>query len=360
MKPRIGLVGTSETVGIAHYHVLGLLADGRAEIAAVYSRDPARAAYFLSEHGLENVRVCTDYAQLLEHVDAVDICTPNFTHIDYVLGAIQANKAVLVEKPLALSVRDSRRAMDALQGKNLFNMVGFVLRYACVMQELRKLVQNELGRIYTFQSSYGGRRLANPAVPVEWRMIAKYSGAGALSDFGSHLIDLAYFTAGLTFNAVTGMATTVIPDRPANLEGITRVENDDQAAFVASTSDHALATFTVSRVGMDELKLLVVGENGLARVNMALPDEIHYLPARNGVYSSEPKIIKVPFQEPFNGWFVAQMKAFVDGLIGNATDVPDIRQGHYVETVLEAAAKACSSEAVQVQSAGIHSEDPTK
>lgn len=357
MKPKIGLVGTSQTVGIADYHVLGLLADGRAEIAAVYSRDSDRAARFLSKHGLENARACASYAQLLECVDAVDICTPNFTHIDYVLGAIHAGKAVFVEKPLALSASDSRRAVDALQGKNLFNMVGFVLRYAFVMQELRKLVRNDLGRVFTFQSSYGGRRLANPAISVEWRMIRKFSGSGALGDFGSHLVDLASFTADMTFESVSGMATTVIPDRPANPEGITQVENDDQAAFIACTAGQALATFTVSRVGMDELKLLVVGENGLARVNMAAPDEIYYFPAPKGVYSSEPKIIKVPSQKPFDGWFVTQMKAFIDGLTGKETDVPDIYQGHYVETVLEAASQACRRAAVQVESVGIRSMD---
>jgi len=348
MKPKIGIVGTGQTVGIAHYHALGLLADGRAEIAAVYDLDSAGAVRFLREHGLENARVCADYTQLLESVDAVDICTPNFTHIDYVLGAIQAGKAIFVEKPLALSAGDSRRAVEALQGRNLFTMVGFVLRYAFVMQELRRLVRNDLGRVYAFQGSYGGRRLANPAIPVEWRMIRKYSGAGALGDFGSHLIDLAAFIAGMTFEAVSGMAATIIPERPANAQGITRVENDDLAAFVARTAENALATFAVSRVGMDDLKLLVVGENGLARVDLASPDEIHYLPAPGGNYGPELKVIRVNAQKPFDGWFENQMRAFVDGLIGRESDAPDIYQGHYVETVLEAAAKACAGEHVRV------------
>ena len=213
MKPKIGLVGTGQTVGIAHYHVVGLLADGRTELAAVYSLDSDGAARFLREHGLENARICASYAELLDCVDAVDICTPNHTHIEYVLSAIEAGKAILVEKPLALSAADSRRAVEALQTKNVFNMVGFVLRYAFVIQELRKLVRNDLGRVYSFQGSYGGSRLANPTIPVEWRMLHKYSGSGALGDFGSHLIDLAYFTAGLTFESVSGMTATVISYR---------------------------------------------------------------------------------------------------------------------------------------------------
>lgn len=348
MKPRIGIVGTGQTVGIAHYHALGILADGRAEIAAVYDINQDGAGRFLKDHGLDQARVCATYAQLLDCVDAVDICTPNFTHIDYVLGAIRADKAMFVEKPLALSATESRQAVQALDGKRLFNMVGFVYRYVYAIQELRKLVQNDIGRIYTFSASMGGRRLANFNLPVEWRMIKKYSGTGALGDFGSHLVDLASFTAGLRFDTVSGMTSTVLSERPANTNGITHVENDDQAVFIAKTTENALASFTVSRVGMDDLMLFLAGEGGLARVSLATPDKIQYLPAAAGVYSVDQKEIKLPPQTPFEGWFAGQMKAFIDGLTGVEIEVAGIRQGHYVECVLEAAEKAAGMEQAKV------------
>lgn len=349
MKPRIGIIGTGATVSIAHNHVQGLLADGRAEITAVYNRSPERSARFLHEHGLHNTLVCENFSQLLGCVDAVDICTPNNSHIEYVLGALQADKAVFVEKPLALTAKESRQAVEAIQGKDLFAMVGFVYRYALVIQELRKLVQEEIGRVYTFSGSFGGRRLANFNLPVEWRMLRKTSGSGALGDFGSHLVDLAYFTAGLYFESVSGMVSTVIPERPANLEGITRVENDDQAAFTARTAHEVLASFTVSRVGMDDLMLFVAGEGGLARVSIGHPEKIDFLPARNGVYMDRPKEYHVPPQEFFAGWFEGQMKAFVDGLIGLPVEVADLNQGHYVECVLEAVEKASALQTVRVE-----------
>ncbi len=348
MKPRIGIVGTGATVGIAHYHTLGLLADGRTEITAVYDINPAGAQKFLREHGLSNTLVCESYAQLLECVDAVDICTPNYTHIDYVLGAIQAGKAIFVEKPLALTAEESRRAVEALEGKDLFNMVGFVYRYANVMPALRRLVRYEIGRVYTLSATYGGKRLANPQIEVEWRMQRKLSGSGALGDFGSHLIDLAAFTAGLYFDKVSGMTGVVITQRPANSQGKTLVENDDQAVFTARTSGNSLASFTVSRVGMDELRLLVVGEGGLARVNMAAPDQLEFQPAIDGVYTGEKRLIQVEPQPFFDGWFATQMQAFAGGLLGEDSEVADIRQGHYVECVLEAAERAAVTQAVRV------------
>lgn len=349
MKPRIGIIGTGATVGIAHYHTLGLLADGRTEIAAVYDTNPLGAQKFLREHGLSNALVCDSYTQLLECVDAVDICTPNYTHIDYVLGAIAAGKAIFVEKPLALSASDSRRAVDALQGKDLFNMVGFVYRYAHMMPVLRSLVRYEIGRVYTFSASYGGKRLADPRIGVEWRMQRNLSGSGALGDFGSHLIDLAAYTAGLYFDKVSGLSSTVIPVRPADPQGKTLVENDDQAVFTARTTGNALAAFTTSRVGMDELRLLVVGEGGLARVNLAAPETVIFQPAKDGVYTGETRQIPVEPQEYFNGWFAAQMQAFAGGLLGEECEVADIRQGHYVECVLEAAERAAATNAIRVE-----------
>ncbi len=349
MRPKIGIVGTGQTVGIAHYHTMSLLADGRAEIAAVYNSKPDLAAAFLTDHGLEQARVCGSYSELLDAVDAVDICSPNSTHIDYVLQAVQADKHIFVEKPLALNARDSYQAVKALEGRNLFNMVGFVYRYAYAAQELRKLVENEIGRVYTFAGSFGGRRLADPDLPLEWRMVREHSGTGALGDFGSHLVDLADFTAGLRFDAVNAMTSTVVPERPANPEGLTQVENDDQAAFTASTAANALASFTVSRVGMDAMNLLIAGEGGLLRLSFANPQVINYLPAPGGKYGAEPKEIPVRPQVFFDGWFDEQMKAFVDGLLGE--DVPaaaDMHQGHYVQSVLDAAEKASQQNPFQV------------
>jgi predicted dehydrogenase len=348
VKPRIGIVGTGQTVGIAHYHALGILADGRAEIAAVYDLNQEGAAKFLQEHKLDNAQVCTDYAQLLDCVDAVDICTPNFTHIDYVLSAIQAEKKVFVEKPLALSGADSRRAVEALEGRNLFNMVGFVYRCTRLAQELRKLVQDHIGRVYTFSASLGGRRLANPEIPVEWRMVNKYSGRGALGDFGSHLVDLAYFCAGLRFETASGLTSTLISKRPYNAEGSNMVENDDQAAFSALTADYRLASFTVSRIGMDDLMLFAAGEGGLARASLANPKVIQFLPAPSGIYASVWKDIPLREEKPFEDWFSAQMKTFVDGLLGLEVEAADIRQGHYVECVLDAVEKASELQPVKV------------
>jgi predicted dehydrogenase len=354
MKPKIGIIGTGQTVGIAHFHALGILADGRAEISAVYDRRPEGAAHFCREHGLAAARVCTSSAELLDQVDAVIICTPNATHLEYLLQALAAQKSVLVEKPLALSAAESRRALGAAAGQGGVQRVGFVYRYANAIQRLRRLVQDELGPVYTFSGWFGGRRLAQPGLPLEWRMIRGISGSGALGDFGSHLVDLATYVAGLRFESVAGMTSTVIPTRPADAAGLTQVENDDQAALLGRAGV-ALATFTVSRVGMDDLTLLAAGPGGMARLSMGVQQDgaevLHYLPAASGAYSTEWQTVAVAPQPRFEGWFVAQAHAFIDSLLGEAdpaAPVPDLAQGHYVESVLAAAERAAGGQFEEV------------
>ena len=109
---RIGIVGTGNIVGISHFHTLGLLCDGRAEITAVYDTRMDGAREWAAQHGL-NCRVCGSFEEMLDYVDAVNICVPNAFHCDYALRAIKAGKHFLVEKPMAVQIEDCRKLAAA-------------------------------------------------------------------------------------------------------------------------------------------------------------------------------------------------------------------------------------------------------
>ena len=102
---RLGLMSTADI----NAALLGAVPDG-VEIAAVASRDGARAQAYASEHGIE--RAHGSYEELLadDELDAVYISLPNGMHHEWTLNAIEAGKHVLVEKPY------SRRAAEAEEG----------------------------------------------------------------------------------------------------------------------------------------------------------------------------------------------------------------------------------------------------
>lgn len=335
---RIGIVGTGNIVGISHFHTQGLLHDGRAEIAAVYDTRIDGAKEWVSQHGL-SAEVCQSYEDLLERVDAVDICVPNAFHCEYALAAIRANKHFLVEKPMAVRIEDCRALAAAAKSTDKCNMVGFVYRFSNAVLEAKRIVAEQIGSVYTYSAWFGGKRLSDPTIPMEWRMLRDRSGSGALGDFGSHLVDLADFVAGQRYTEVSCMTETVIPARQGR-EGMAAVENDDAAAFIASGAS-GIGSYTVSRTGMDDVMLLVTGEGGMLQVSLRAPERVTWWEKKpDGGYTGAIKDYELAPQKPFDGWFDGEMTAFLDTVLGRRTNAADVAQGLYVEEVLHAAERA--------------------
>src|SRR5262245_16146427 len=83
------------------------------ELVAVYSRDQARADAFAERHGARAAH--SKLADLLNdsRVDGVFVCSPNALHAEHVIQAAQAGKPVLCEKPMATSIADGVRMVQA-------------------------------------------------------------------------------------------------------------------------------------------------------------------------------------------------------------------------------------------------------
>ena len=165
----------------------------------------------VSGTGLDGVRMTTRLEELLDVVDAVVLCTPNQFHLPYTERAVERGKAVLLEKPLGLQTAPPGQAERLLARRGARVMVAYVYRYTAVVERLRALLRQRMGRVYLAQASQGGTRLADPAVPLEWRMRRSASGSGALGDFGSHLLDLLQYAAGVELAEAAGYGGTSSP-----------------------------------------------------------------------------------------------------------------------------------------------------
>ena len=98
---------------------------------------------------------------------------------------------------------------------------------------LRALLRQRMGRVYLAQASQGGTRLADPAVPLEWRMRRSASGSGALGDFGSHLLDLLQYAAGVELAEAAGYGGTFLPNRRPDGQGNTCVRTTTPSCSAA-------------------------------------------------------------------------------------------------------------------------------
>ncbi len=102
-------------------------------------------------------RASTDLQELLDdpELDAVVLATPVPTHADLAVRVLEAGKHCFVEKPLAQSVTDAQRAVDAARQAGKVLMVGHLLEYHPGVLKLKELAESgELGRIFYI---YGNR-----------------------------------------------------------------------------------------------------------------------------------------------------------------------------------------------------------
>jgi predicted dehydrogenase len=135
----IGIVGIG-FMGMIHFLAARSLAGGR--VVALCSRDARkRAGDWTSIQGnfgprgtqmdLSAQATYADAAELLADpkVDLVDLCVPNDEHAELAIRALEAGKHVLVEKPIALSVADADRMLDAARTNQKLLMVAHVLPF---------------------------------------------------------------------------------------------------------------------------------------------------------------------------------------------------------------------------------------
>jgi predicted dehydrogenase len=183
----VGIIGCG---GIARArHAPGWQDCPGASILALADIDRVQAEDLAEEYSAP--RVFADYRRLLQidEIDVVSICTPNTSHAEIAIAALQAGKHVLVEKPMAVSsaqasamVRESRKSGRLL-------MAGQHFRFVNSTQALKPMVDaGELGDIYFARVQALRRRYLPPQLTYTQK---KNSGGGCLYDIGVHMLDLA-------------------------------------------------------------------------------------------------------------------------------------------------------------------------
>jgi 1,5-anhydro-D-fructose reductase (1,5-anhydro-D-mannitol-forming) len=176
-------------------------------LAAVSSRDAARAKDFAARHGA--AAAYDDFQALLDDpaVDAVYIATPNSLHADQVVQAAESGKHVLCDKPLATTVADAERAIAACRAAAVRLGVMFQTRNHEGMSEIRRLLADgEIGAVRLVQIQLSPGR----ALQVGWRTDPSMAGAGVMNNLGVHAYDLLRYLLG----AEVTEATAVVASEP--------------------------------------------------------------------------------------------------------------------------------------------------
>jgi predicted dehydrogenase len=139
-----------------------------AEVVAVCELEPEKLAKVTRRY--PNVRAATSYDGLLAgDVDAVAIATPVSSHYPLAREALEAGKHVLVEKPIAGSLREAEMLVAAAAERQLTLMPAHTFLYSPPVNTVRELIKSgELGEIYFISTSRVNLGLHQSDVSVVW------------------------------------------------------------------------------------------------------------------------------------------------------------------------------------------------
>ena len=189
MSISIGITGCGGIANQKHLPALKNQAH-RVRLTAFCDRIPERAEKAAAQYGAPGAKVYTDYRELLADptIDAVHVLTPNVSHCEISVAALEAGKHVMCEKPMAATAKDAARMMEAYRRSGKLFTIGYQNRFRADSQTLKRLCEDgELGSIYYAQAHALRRR----GVPT-WGVFTDKAqqGGGPLIDICTHSLDL--------------------------------------------------------------------------------------------------------------------------------------------------------------------------
>lgn len=191
-KFRVGIIGCGGIANGKHMPALSKIPE-RVEMVAFCDIIPERAEEAAEKFGAEGSKTYTDYRELLKDasIDVVHVCTPNDSHADISIAALEAGKHVSCEKPMAKTAADARRMYEASQKSDKLLTISYQNRFRQDSLYLKQACQDgQLGEIY-FAKAHAIRRRAVPTWGVF--LDEDKQGGGPLIDIGTHALDLTLY-----------------------------------------------------------------------------------------------------------------------------------------------------------------------
>jgi predicted dehydrogenase len=229
----------------------------RDEVHIIYSRDEARGKAFAKKHGIARWTTSMKEAVNDPEVEIVVIGLPNNLHLEAVLLAAAAKKAVLCTKPLGRNAVDAKKMLDAVEKAGI--MHGYLEDLVYTPKTLKALQSVRSGAIG--KVTWARSRETHPGPHSDWFWTKELSGGGVLLDMGCHCIEIARNYIGKDIRPVEVMCWADTLVKP--------IEAEDNALGWVRYENGAIGQLEVSwtfRGGMD-VRDEVMGTDGTIWVN---------------------------------------------------------------------------------------------
>ncbi len=227
-KVRMGIIGVGK-MGTYHANVLSVL-NKNVDFKGVYDIDMARARLIATKY---NTKAYGSVEELLQDVDAVCVAVPTRYHYEVAKKALTSGKHTLLEKPIAVDVREAEELVRIAEDRDLVFQVGHVERFKGAVTELRKIVDDP----YLIEA----RRLS-PWVDKNW-------DTGVVLDLMIHDIDIVL---------------SLIKSNVVHIDAVGKIvksKYEDVASAVIQFENGAIASITSSRLSETRVRAMSVSQN---------------------------------------------------------------------------------------------------
>lgn len=309
---------------VAQEYVKAFEKDERSEVRALVSRNPANAQRYRDKYNLR-CAIETDAEKMLRmaDVDIVVVSTPHDLHTQYVVAAAEAGKHVIIEKPVALTMEDVRRQLQAVRRNNVKTIVSFVLHWNPLLMSIDRLIEGgSLGNVFMVEVDYLHRIWMTPQ--QKWLGSSERSGTAILTG-GCHAVDALRWFARSEAEEV--YAYQVKTENPIEYPGTISVNvkfQDGKIGRTATSFDakmpyrfHIGVYGTEGSIRNDEVfaPKLFPGQNNFLKIPCILPDSADV--------SHHP--------------FTSEVAHFLDCILGDKRPFPDLEDAAQTQAICFAA-----------------------
>ncbi len=229
----------------------------RDRVQVIYSRDNERGKRFAQKHGIPRWTTSMRDAINDPDVDVVVVALPNNLHLEAVLMAAEAKKAVFCTKPLGRNAVEAKQMLDAVEKASVVHGYMEDLVYPPKTTKALQSVRNgAIGQV-----TWARSRETHPGPHSNWFWTKDISGGGVLLDMGCHCIEISRNYIGKDIKPVEVMCWAETLVKP--------IDAEDNALGFVKYENGAIGQFEVSwsfRGGMD-LRDEVMGTEGTIWIN---------------------------------------------------------------------------------------------
>jgi predicted dehydrogenase len=328
---KVGLIGSGFVADIHAHAFKQFIPD--AEVVAVASPSPGKAARFAQERGIPNA--FEDYHDLLAmpEIDLITLALPNDLHCKVTLAAAQAGKHIVCEKPLCRTLEEADQMIEACKKQGVLLMYAEELLFAPKYARAKQLAdEGALGNVFLvkqWEEHYG------PHMPWFWDV--NRSGGGVLLDMGCHSIEYARWVFGKP--AVKSVSATMGTYVHAD-----KTQGEDHTICVIEYEGNriAMAENSWAKPGGVDDRCEIYGSKGHTRADLLRGNAlITYSDVGYG-YATEKMDITTGwtftmFEEVWNYGFPQEMQHFVRCVRGEEQPIETGEDGREVLKIILAA-----------------------